>query len=265
MDDNEQRPGVRQPRVAEVVADILRARIVGGEIADGGLLPKQEDLMAEFRVSLPSIREAMRILETEGLVRVRRGNIGGAEVRVPEPRSAAYMLGLTMQAQAVTLTDVATALRILEPACAGLAAERADRAATVVPVLRKLNEQAQDHLDDGPAFTRYSREWHSALVKSCDNQTLTLLVGALEAVWSHHESFWADHVAAEGRYPDVAARRLVLRAHVKITDAIDAGNEKVAHRTARRHLEESQAYLLVRNPDVRVSITGPAHSFRGLR
>ncbi|MCU1380774.1 MAG: transcriptional regulatory protein (FadR family) [Acidimicrobiales bacterium] len=263
--ETERRPGLSQPRVAEMVADILRARIVDGDLADGDLLPKQDDLLAEFRVSRPSIREAMRILETEGLVSVRRGNVGGAEVHAPKARSAAYMLGLVMQSQAVTLTDVASALRILEPACAALAAARPDRATAVLPELQDLNAQAEEHLDDGPAFTRFSRQWHGAMVESCGNQTLILLVGTLETVWSHHESLWADHIAAEGRYPDVKSRRLVLRAHVKITEAIEAGNEEVAQRAVRRHLDESQTYLLARDPDMRVVITEPTQRFGGFR
>ncbi|MCU1374507.1 MAG: transcriptional regulatory protein (FadR family) [Actinomycetia bacterium] len=262
---NDRRPGLSQPRVAEMVADILRSRIVNGELADGDMLPKQDDLLAEFRVSRPSIREAMRILETEGLVSVRRGNVGGAEVHAPKPRSAAYMLGLVMQSEKVTLTDVASALRILEPACAALAAARPDRETAVLPALRRLNDEAEAQLEDGPAFTRLAREWHGAMVESCGNQTMLLLVGTLETVWSHHESLWADHIAAQGRYPDVKDRRLVLRAHVKITEAIEAGNEEVATRAARRHLDESQTYLLARDPETVVSITGPSQRFGAFR
>lgn len=255
---------IAQPRVAELVAGVLRTRIVDGELADGDVLPKQDDLLAEFRVSRPSIREAMRILETEGLISVRRGNVGGAEVHAPDPRSAAYMLGLVMQSQHVTLADVGDALRILEPACAGFCATRADRAKVVVPVLRKLNEDTEAHVEDGPEFTRFARRWHSAMVESCGNRTMILMVGTLEMVWSHHESVWAESVAASGTYPDLKSRRSVLKAHVRITDAIDAGNEEAAHKAVRRHLDESQTYLLARDPNQRVGITGSMqfNSFR---
>jgi DNA-binding FadR family transcriptional regulator len=90
------------------------------------------------------------------------------------------------------------------------------------------------------------------------------MVGALETVWSHHESLWADSVAASGTYPDVKSRRIVLKAHVRITDAIETGNEEAAHKAVRRHLDESQTYLLARNPNQRVNITGSMqfNSFR---
>ena len=254
-----------QPRLAEMVAGILRTRIIEGELADGDRLPKQDDLLAEFHVSRPSIREAMRILETEGLVSVRRGNVGGAEVHAPDPRSAAYMLGLVMQAQHVTLTDVASALRILEPAAASLCASRADRVTTVLPELRRLNAEAEEHLADGPSFTRIARQWHGTMVESCGNRTMILVVGTLETVWSHHELLWADHIAARGEYPDVKSRRLVLRAHVDVTEAIEDGNEERAHRVARRHLDESQTYLLAKDADARVNITGTPQQFGSFR
>lgn len=249
--------GLSQPRVAEMVADILRARIVEGKIVDGGLLPKQAALIDEFRVSRPSIREAMRILETEGLVSVRRGNLGGAIVHSPSARSAAYMLGLVLQSDRVTLADLAAALCALEPACAALAAERGDRSTEVVPRLRRLNAEADQQLSNGPVFTRLAREWHATIVRSCGNETMALIVGTLETVWSHHETVWADHVESQGEYPSEKNRRLVSRAHMKITDAIACGNADVAQRLARRHLDESQTYLLASSPALLVNITGP--------
>jgi GntR family transcriptional regulator, transcriptional repressor for pyruvate dehydrogenase complex len=245
-----------QPRVAEMVADILRARIVDGQLGDGDLLPKQDDLLDEFRVSRPSIREAMRILETEGLISVRRGNIGGAEVHAPKASNAAYMLGLVMQSHHVDLADLAEALRILEPDCAALCAARDDRAKAVVPRLRELNDQAEAQLDDGPEFTRLARQFHDEMVESCGNTTMILLVGTLETLWSSLESQWAETIDAEGHYPEVKLRKLVLRAHARLTDAIDAGNRELAHRSARKHLDESQRYVLATNGGHRVNITG---------
>jgi GntR family transcriptional repressor for pyruvate dehydrogenase complex len=97
---------LRQPRLAEMVADVLRRRILAGQLADGSMLPKQEELIDEFGVSKPSMREALRILETEGLITVQRGNVGGAIVHAPQASNAAYMLGLVLQSRSVSLYDV---------------------------------------------------------------------------------------------------------------------------------------------------------------
>ena len=92
-------------RTAEIVADELRRQIIDGELSDGDLLPRQEVLVEQFNVSLVSLREASAILETEGLVSVRRGNRGGAVVHAPAKASAAYMLGLLLQSDTVPLAD----------------------------------------------------------------------------------------------------------------------------------------------------------------
>jgi len=120
-------------RTAEIVADELRRQIVEGQLADGDLLPRQEVLVEQFGVSLVSLREALRILETEGLVSVRRGNRGGAVVHAPAKANAAYMLGLLLQSDYVPLADLGTALQELEPICAAFAARRPDRNETLVP------------------------------------------------------------------------------------------------------------------------------------
>src|SRR3546814_9849364 len=112
-----------QPRIADTVAGALRDRILAG--ADR--LPTQDQLVTEFGVSYPSVREALRILETEGLVTVRRGSVGGAEVHRPNESSAAYHLGLALQGSAVSLGDLAAGLQLLEPLCVAEVARRTDR------------------------------------------------------------------------------------------------------------------------------------------
>src|SRR5690348_11968170 len=97
----------RPRRVAELVADELRRQIITGELESE--LPREETLLERFPVSRPSLREAFRILETEGLVQVRRGRVGGAVVRRPTVDGAAYYLGLLLQSNSVNLSDLAGA------------------------------------------------------------------------------------------------------------------------------------------------------------
>src|SRR5581483_3159921 len=120
------RPKLGQFRMAEQVADVLRERILTG-LADGAPLPKQDEIVAEFGVSYPSVREALRILETEGLITIRRGNVGGAEVHAPNATTAGYALGLALQATRVSVADLGEALADLEPMTAARCARRSDR------------------------------------------------------------------------------------------------------------------------------------------
>ena len=110
--------------------------------------PRRTSSSCEFPVSKPSLREAMRILEAEGLLRVRRGKLGGAVVRRPNAANVAYTVGLVLGSQEVGLSDVGNALLQVEPACAALCAQRTDRADAVVAPLRRLHAEAVDAVGD---------------------------------------------------------------------------------------------------------------------
>jgi GntR family transcriptional regulator, transcriptional repressor for pyruvate dehydrogenase complex len=245
------------PRIAEIVADELRRQIIDGELADGDLLPRQEVLVEQFNVSLVSLREALRILETEGLVSVRRGNRGGAVVHAPAKTSAAYMLGLLLQSESVEVADLGMALRELEPACAALAAQRPDRADTLVPELNRVNDSMAEHLDDGRLFTEIGRQFHDLVVRGCGNHTIIAVVGSLETLWTSHEQRWADESSARGTYPSLAQRKAVLATHIKLTETIAEGDVDRARRIAGRHLADTQTYVLSGRPDQRIYALSP--------
>ncbi|MDA8047242.1 MAG: FCD domain-containing protein [Actinomycetota bacterium] len=235
---------LHHPRLAEIVAGQLRERIVLGELVDGSRLPKQDDLLREFRVSRQSLREALRILESEGLLSIQRGNVGGAIVRAPRAQSSAYMFGLVMRSRHVALGDLAEAIRAVEPVAASLCARRADRMQAVVPELRRLHEGARVSTGDGVELTGWARRFHEVMVQLCGNETLILMLGTLELMWSHQEQAWAEQAEQKGRYPAGPARQDVLSAHAAILKAIERGDEDRAARLARDHLRASQRYAL---------------------
>jgi GntR family transcriptional regulator, transcriptional repressor for pyruvate dehydrogenase complex len=245
VDDSAARRRLRPPRVADMVADRLRDRILASGMPDGALLPKQEDLIAEFQVSLQSVREALRILETEGLVTVLRGNTGGAAVRMPSAEKVGYMAALVLQARAVGVEDVARALQQLEPACAGLAAARPDREGTVVADLRLRLEESREALDDGDTYVRIARQFHEDLVAGCGNETMILLVGALESLWSAHVDTLVREAASFGPFAERAVREKTLEDHQQLLEAISAGDVERSQRLAGLHLAEPERHAFV--------------------
>ena len=88
---------VRSPKTAELVAGTLRRMVVDGQLIDGDFLPNEAELMTHFGVSRPTLREAVRVLESERLVEVRRGSRTGARVRVPGPEIVARPAGLLLE------------------------------------------------------------------------------------------------------------------------------------------------------------------------
>lgn len=237
---------LQQTSLAERLADELRERILDGRLLDGSVLPKQDEIVEQFGVSKPSAREAFRILETEGLITVRRGSIGGSVVHVPGTESVAYMLALLLRAGGAGLDDVALALREMEPACAALCAARPDRDRSVLPDLRREHQLMAEAIESGDAEAAVSasRAFHEILVATCGNQTMIALCGALEALWSAHEEAWADDAVRRGHFPPIPLRRKALDEHEQLIELIARGDADGAAKTARQHLETAQLYPL---------------------
>jgi GntR family transcriptional repressor for pyruvate dehydrogenase complex len=239
---------IRQPRVAEIVASRLRDDILSGRLKEGDILPSQESLFAEFGVSPPAVREAIHILETDGLISVRRGNVGGAVVHLPTAERTAQMISMVLQARSATPADVSEALMHLEPVCAGLCAAREDRMTEVVPHLQAEIEAQLAQFDDVGRYVPNARRFHETLVSRCGNEPMILLIGALELIWSTHESsVWNG----EGEPAPMRrkTRRAALRDHQRLLDAIVDGNAARAVRVAQDHLAAARRNTLAFGAD----------------
>ena len=118
----------RAPREKpQQIADELRRQIVSGELDEGDLIGHEPELIERFGVSRPSLREALRILEAEGLISVVRGVQGGVVVHAPDQRLTARTAALVLQARKVSLADVFEARTIIEPAAVRLVASSRHR------------------------------------------------------------------------------------------------------------------------------------------
>lgn len=240
LPDGQRRP----PRLAEDVADVLRRQILSGEIPDGSLLATQDELAARFRVSLPSVREALRCLETEGLLTIRRGKIGGSVVHVPGVAKVAYMLGLVLESRRVGVDELVGTMAQVEPLCMRAAAARPDRMDTVVPALERLHEESEHCVADAPRFARLARRFHETVIDTCGSEPLIVVVGALESLW------WGQVRAAGeeiefGALPELEMRERSVLEHRAIIDCIIAGDADAAERAARAHAGDPQRHRLV--------------------
>jgi DNA-binding FadR family transcriptional regulator len=229
---------------AAAVAESLRARIVSGELKDGDFLPRQEDLVAAFDVSMPTLREALRILHSEGLISVRRGNRGGARVHAPGDDNAGYAVGLVLRSKHVPMQDLSDALLSLESVCAGLCAARPDRAEAVLPDLHAVHDLALGTADDQMAYAMYSLQFHELIVEKCGNETLKLLVGALDSLWPDPVTVRARRLNERIGFLDARMRLSGIHSHERILRYIRDGDVDLAQREVFHHLEASPVYAL---------------------
>lgn len=228
---------VRVPKMAELVASDLRRQIIRGEIAEGASLPSEPLLMEAYGVSRPTLREALRVLESERLIIIRRGARGGAEAQTPRREVAARYAGLILEHQGTTLLDVYRARAAIESACVQELA--ASRTASDLKALRTA--LAESNVAVAPSDSiRVHSDFHAVMVRLAGNDTLVLLHEMLHCIIS---------VADRSLRPDVGAsaeraRRKSGRTHDIVVQYIEAGNVEAAHELWTRHLVEAEEYLL---------------------
>src|SRR2546421_5064821 len=168
---------MRLPKMAELIAGHLRRQIVRGELAVGESLPSESELMAQFNVSRPTLREAFRILESESLIVVRRGSHGGARVQLPNPDVAAGFMALILQYRGTTLRDLYDARTVVEPACVALVAK--NRTKDAISRLRAALDEERVAGDPASSFHAHVA-FHSVLIELTGNQTLHMLMSLLK-------------------------------------------------------------------------------------
>lgn len=212
------------PKTYAVVADHLRRRILSGELAEGEHLPVEEDLTAEFGIARTTLREALRVLESQGLITIRRGRGGGPVVTHPDLGPISMALAASLQLQHTTVGDLDEARRLIEPQLAGQLAR--DHRKVDLSGLEAAVEAAAAaaEANDGMAFGLAAAGVHEALVRSAGNRTLSTLSGLLEHMVR------AYYTRNTGRF-DRALMRRAVRGYRKLLDLIEAGDEEgaVAH------------------------------------
>jgi len=227
------RTDTRRREKPQQIADELRALIVAGELSEGDSLGHEPDLVDRFGVSRPSLREALRILEAEGLVTVVRGVHGGVVVHEPDERMTARTAALVLQARNVALADVFEARSLLEPLAArSIATMRGRRAA--VNELRRLIHDEVAAIEDPERFGVANATFHERLVSLAGNQTLSIVAEMVNEVV-------ARAVTAVSQAGDVvgslSTRRRGIRSQERLLELLEAGDGAAAEEHWRSHMQ----------------------------
>lgn len=222
------------------IADELRRLIVSGELSEGDSLGHEPDLIERFGVSRPSLREALRILEAEGLISVIRGLRGGVVVHEPDQRMTARTAALVLQARNVSLADVYEARSIIEPAAARIvASSRGHRSAAAE--LRSLIEDEEQVIEDPEAFGHANALFHARLVELAGNQTLGIVAEMLNEIVARAVTAVSQVESGRG---SVSTRRRGIRSQQRLVSFIEAGEAVDAEEHWRTHMAVVRRVLL---------------------
>jgi GntR family transcriptional repressor for pyruvate dehydrogenase complex len=228
---------------AEIVMQI-RQRLFDGDLKPGDFLGTEGSLSAEFAVSRITLRDALRILEANGIVEVKVGKSGGVRVAHPNPERFADALAVQLMLAGISRTEIFDAQMGAEVRAAQLATEHA-----TIADFAGLDAQlarARAHVEEPEGFVRESLAFHFQLVLASHNRALIAQFQALR----HLSWNVIVRTSTPALSRKVLARHEKLLAAIKRRDAAGAAELVTAHFTQiieRYRREEAGA-----NPDARL-------------
>lgn len=214
------------PKASDVLANELRERILDGEFSEDTPLPPERELVTQTQMSRSTVREALRILEVQGLIRIKSGRAGGAFVQRPSRDSVATSVSLVIRGQQIRLADLLETRQAIEPYCAQLAAR--SRTEDDLRVLDAANDAIADERRPLAVFLQANVDWHVGVATASHNELLTgVMTGLAQAIYvgTENEQFVDDEI-----------RRVTVKAHRSVTEAIRQCDPEAAVRRMARHV-----------------------------
>lgn len=218
---------VTVPHAGDVLADVLRGKILSGELAEGSALPPERTLVEQSGLSRATVRESLRSLQHEGLVATRRGRGGGSVVSRPTAATVADSLGRHLRNWRPGTSSLLEVRTVLEPWCAALAAER--RTDEALDRIEETDAAVVAALDDLPRYLEANVAWHLAVADACGNDLVAAFMRAVSGAVRHQTD--------DAEFNTAEVRRTAVRAHHRITEAIRAGDPEAARRRMARHVD----------------------------
>jgi GntR family transcriptional regulator, transcriptional repressor for pyruvate dehydrogenase complex len=226
-----------QPRFAAARADAseqialqIRHYLQEKALQPGDRIGTEHELAAEFGVSRPTLREALRLLASSHLIRVDRGRAGGIFVaRTPNEgmsRNVSESIAAMLATETVSMQQLLDARMFLEVPLAGLAAQNADD--EVVAKLEQAIEDARGHKPGTEPFNSADARFHETLAEAAGNDLLVAFTG------------WILEVllpSLVGQIVGAVDGEEILRQHGDILRAVRRKQPAAAERAMRAHLE----------------------------
>lgn len=227
----------RKDKLANSVAQSVLHDIKRRGLAAGDQLPKEVDMLAEYGVGRGTLREALRVLETCGLIALKPGPGGGPVVQSVHPEDFGRVTSLFFQFAEVTYRQVNEARLILEPMAARLAAERqkgSDAARELVALAASGAETADD-----ATYLHITGDFHASVIALGENTLMGLVCQSLAEIFRDRVQ---SVLFPKGRQRDVHA------AHIDIAEAIHDGDGLRAEALMAEHMRDYVKYVAKQHP-----------------
>ena len=222
---------IKKVRIHEEVVNQIHELIKQGRFNAGDQLPSERELAENFKISRTSVREALRALETRGLV-ISRTGMGNFVADLPI-ESLVRPLAKFLMDEKKALADIFELRKLLEPHIASLAAARSTRAD--IQQMKRILLKQTEAVRRGETGVEADAEFHLAIGRATKNQALQKLVSGLMEMLSRsrEESLQTEH-----------RRNASLESHRKIIAAIEKHDKTETHNEMLRHIEQVDQNVL---------------------
>ena len=221
----------RQERMPEIIARRILHHIVNEDLHPGDMLPSETAMIEQLGIGRGTLREALRILEVYGIIRIKPGQRGGPMVDAIDADDYARNLSVWLFISRATYRELLEARMILEPGVARSAATRgSEEARAAVLEAAEANHRAVGSL--GSEWLRSSEAFHEAIAVASGNRVISLFSSALLGL-------------NRERLPSTPSekRALTCKAHDNIANAIAQGDGAKAERLMREHVADFVALV----------------------
>lgn len=229
----------RPVKVAEWVAQSVATYILDEGLKPGDPLPNEKVLAEVLGVGRATLREGLRLLETQGVILIRTGPNGGPIVREQRPDDLVNSLTLILQTMRVPFSMVVDARAAVEPEIARLAAQT--RSEEYLALLRGVTEELRASPNHPREFRMQYHNFHQLLADATGNMVLSVVAGTLRHVSAtiHDQVDWGPRSVAAA-----------VRTHERLLVAIEKQRGEVAYREAADHMHWYREYFQRRYPQL---------------
>jgi DNA-binding FadR family transcriptional regulator len=229
----------RPPKAAMLVAQRIVQDAVRGGLNPGDLLEPERTMLEKYQTGRGTLREALRLLEFQGVISLKPGPRGGPVLQNPDAAHLGSTLVLLMQLQAAPFRNIAEVRSALEPMISSLAATRMTDETLVE--LRGTVDQMRTELDDQYSFLDANKRFHDIIAWSSGNTLFGYIIESLLGIM--------DGTRMGIDYPGFR-RQAILKAHEEIYAALEARDPVASEARMREHIEAYERYVERKYPQL---------------
>jgi GntR family transcriptional repressor for pyruvate dehydrogenase complex len=229
----------RPQKAAMLVAQRIVRDVIGRGLKPGDLLEPERSMLERYQTGRGTLREALRLLEFQGVITLKPGPRGGPVLQDPNATHLASTLVLLLQLKQAPFRSIVEVRTAMEPMISRLAAERMSDDA-----LRDLAEtiqQMRDSLDNQDVFLEANKRFHDIIAWSSGNPLFGYIVDSLLGI--------LDGTIIGIDYPS-PRRVAILKAHDEIFKALNARDADAAEQRMREHIDAYVRYAQRKFPEV---------------